>query len=175
MLPIGDPAVLWRHTVCLNTIVHRLRYTLTVAVCTRVPRKAAASSCFSSYDGSKAFLSADGKEDCEFDLQLLSRHVHVSLISLWLSAWFLCQLINLFLFCPSWSFFVCFWSRCQNEQTVYASTSGRRMDAAKGPRERPVYPAVCWAVDDFAEVVIILRYNLSCKVICWGLYFCHRY
>lgn len=38
------------------------------------------------------------------------------------------------------------------KQTVYASTSGRRMDAAKGPRERPVYPALCWAADDYAEV-----------------------
>jgi len=61
---------------------------------------------------------------------------------------------------------------------VYASTSGRRMDAAKGPRERPVYPALCWAVDDFAEVgtiyyvitidyenLSINGYHLSCKVI----------
>lgn len=82
MLPIGDPAVLWRHTVCLNAIVHRLRYTLTVAVCARVPRKAAASACFNSYDGSREFVSADGQEDCEYDLQLLSRHVHVSVYCL---------------------------------------------------------------------------------------------
>lgn len=75
MLPIGDPAVLWRHTVCLNTIVHRLRYTLTVAVCTRVPRKA---TCCNFYDGPREFESADGRGDCEYDLQLLSRHVHVS-------------------------------------------------------------------------------------------------
>lgn len=82
MLPIGDPAVLWRHTVCLNAIVHRLKYTLTVAVCARVPRKAAASACFNSYDGSREFVSADVQEDCEYDLQLLSRHVHVSVYCL---------------------------------------------------------------------------------------------
>jgi len=82
MLPIGDPAVLWRHTVCLNAIVHRLRYTLTVAVCVRVPRKAAASGCFSDYDGSREFVSADVQDDCEYDLQLLSRHVHVSVYCL---------------------------------------------------------------------------------------------
>lgn len=120
MLPIGDPAILWRHTVCLNAIVHRLRYTLTVAVCMRVPRKAAAPACSECCDGSQEFESADGGQGgCEYDLQLLSRHVH----------------------------------------TVYASTSGRRMDAAKGPRERPVYPALCWAVDDYAEAfrTVIVR------------------
>lgn len=42
-------------------------------------------------------------------------------------------------------------------QTVYASTSGRRMDTDKGPRERSVYPAVCWAADDYAEVIIYTR------------------
>ncbi|XP_060846942.1 uncharacterized protein LOC132926589 isoform X2 [Rhopalosiphum padi] len=118
LLPIGDPAILWRQTVCLNAIVHRLRYTLTVAVCVRVPRKAA--TCFGHCDSSREFESADdGQGDCEYDLQLLSRYVH----------------------------------------TVYASTSGRRMDAAKGPRERPVYPALCWAVDDFAEAfrTVIVR------------------
>lgn len=43
-----------------------------------------------------------------------------------------------------------------DEQTVYASTSGRRMDADKGPKERSVYPALCWAVDDYADVFIFL-------------------
>lgn len=103
MLPIGDPAVLWRHTVCLNTIVHRLRYTLTVAVCARVPRKAAAPACFSGYAGSREFVSADGQEDCEYDLQLLSRHVHVSLSSLDLYAWFLNFLTN---FSNCWLLFI---------------------------------------------------------------------
>lgn len=37
------------------------------------------------------------------------------------------------------------------------------MDAAKGPRERPVYPALCWAVDDYAEVGV--TYVLYCVFI----------
>lgn len=49
---------------------------------------------------------------------------------------------------------VCLCVGAYNVQTVYASTSGRRMDADKGPRERPLYPAVCWAADDYAEVSI---------------------
>lgn len=50
-----------------------------------------------------------------------------------------------------------------NEQTVYASTSGRRMDADKGPKERSVYPSVCWAVDDYADVFITFYYFCSSK------------
>lgn len=73
LLPIGDPAVLWRQTVCLNTIVHRLQYTLTVAVCARVPRKSTATGINDVYDSEEFEL-----HDPEYDLQLLSRHVHVS-------------------------------------------------------------------------------------------------
>lgn len=76
MLPIGDPAILWPHTVCLNTIVHRFRYTLTVAVCVRVPRKSTGIGyCFTD-DRDESEL--DDGQDQEYDLQLLSRHVHVS-------------------------------------------------------------------------------------------------
>lgn len=80
LLPIGDPAVLWRHTVCLNTIVHRLRYTLTVAVCVHVPRKSttAAVADFYGRDNDEAEPELDGPDHQEYDLQLLSRHVHVS-------------------------------------------------------------------------------------------------
>lgn len=81
LLPIGDPAVLWRHTVCLNTIVHRLRYTLTVAVCVHVPRKStttAAVADFYGRDNDAVDPELDGPDHQEYDLQLLSRHVHVS-------------------------------------------------------------------------------------------------
>lgn len=57
--------------------------------------------------------------------------------------------------------------RHDQQQTVYASTSGRRMDAAKGPRERLVYPAICWAADDYAEVRTIFKI-----VICFIVQFC---
>jgi len=119
MLPIGDPAILWPHTVCLNAIVHRFRYTLTVAVCIRVPRKSAGTGYYCQYSDDRDEFELDDGQDHEYDLQLLSRHVH----------------------------------------TVYASTSGRRMDTDKGPRERPVYPAVCWAADDYAEAfrTVIVR------------------
>lgn len=89
MLPIGDPAVLWRHTVCLNAVIHRLRYTLTVAVCTRVPRKSSAVAVTDYYyqydeegdcrDGNVEGFDFDDGQDREYDLQLLSRHVHVSI------------------------------------------------------------------------------------------------
>lgn len=80
LLPIGDPAVLWRHTVCLNTIVHRLRYTLTVAVCVHVPRKSTATAVADFYDRDNDAVDPelDGPDHQEYDLQLLSRHVHVS-------------------------------------------------------------------------------------------------
>lgn len=89
MLPIGDPAVLWRHTVCLNAVIHRLRYTLTVAVCARVPRKSSAVAvtdyCYQygdegdCRDGNVEGFEFDDGQDREYDLQLLSRHVHVSI------------------------------------------------------------------------------------------------
>lgn len=80
LLPIGDPAVLWRHTVCLNAIVHRLRYTLTVAVCVHVPRRTTAAGTELCYgcDQDAADFGYDEEPDQEYDLQLLSRYVHVS-------------------------------------------------------------------------------------------------
>lgn len=156
MLPIGDPAILWPHTVCLNAIVHRFRYTLTVAVCAQVPRKSAnAVGIGYCYSNDQEELELDDGRDKEYDLQLLSRHVHVSSGRVATArVTFHRQSLK-----PYFSYFSRFLrSRCRpichvkNKQTVYASTSGRRMDAAKGPRERPVYPAVCWAADDYAEV-----------------------
>lgn len=102
LLPIGDPTVLWRHTVCLNAIIHRLRYTLTVAVCARVPRKSGAPAAYgidhyhhsinywnpyageqtefydNDDDGHDDDDDDDRCDDREYDLQLLSRYVHVS-------------------------------------------------------------------------------------------------
>lgn len=80
LLPVNDPAVMWRHTVCLNAIIHHLQYTLTVAVCVGVPRKAGPtiSTDHYTYDSlEECELDGDQGED-EYDLQLLSRHVHVS-------------------------------------------------------------------------------------------------
>lgn len=81
LLPIGDPTVLWRHTVCLNAIVHRLRYTLTVAVCVHVPRRTTAAGTELCYGCGQdaADFGYDEEPDQEYDLQLLSRYVHVSL------------------------------------------------------------------------------------------------
>jgi hypothetical protein len=150
MLPIGDPAILWPHTVCLNAIVHRFRYTLTVAVCIRVPRKSAGTGYYCQYSDDRDEFELDDGQDHEYDLQLLSRHVHVSPERFAVereTRFFEFFLISSVLF---------FLVTCvENEQTVYASTSGRRMDTDKGPRERPVYPAVCWAADDYAEVSIL--------------------
>lgn len=72
---------MWRQTVCLNTIVHCLRYTLTVAVCARVPRK----STMPVVSGIEYYENENGEDDGllnfsqEYDLQMVSRHVHVSI------------------------------------------------------------------------------------------------
>lgn len=76
---------MWRQTVCLNAIVHRLRYTLTVAVCVRVPRKSTAPvvSGVEYYDDENGDDVNDEplNYNQEYDLQLVSRHVHVSILT----------------------------------------------------------------------------------------------
>jgi len=56
-----------------------MQYTLTVAVCVRVPRKSASVAGVDYYydENSDEFGFDDGR-DQEYDLQVLSRHVHVS-------------------------------------------------------------------------------------------------
>lgn len=70
--------------MCLNTIIHRVQYTLTVAVCARVPRKSAlvADVDYNNYDENAAEfeLGFDDGQDEQYDLQVLSRHVHVSVL-----------------------------------------------------------------------------------------------
>lgn len=132
LLPVGDPAVLWRHTVCLNTIIHRLQYTLTVAVCVRVPRKSVSTGVDYYYDddNTEEFGFDDG-QDQEYDLQVLSRHVHVSFSHTYLPVIF-CGFIyfsRVFLFFPSRSRHCSFnCGHCFNSSKICTRTDRVRVD-----------------------------------------------